>query len=118
MVSGGQGYENRSRGENSETAGLKDSQCTVNEEQGLNVRRAGVWLPGATAGDGDGSRRAFLKEFHKVVEAADVVIEVLDARDPAGTRCADVERAVLRAGAGGQAKHLILLLNKIGAHSC
>ncbi len=64
--------------------------------------------------EGDGSKRAFMREFHKVVEAADVVIEVLDARDPAGTRCVDVERAVLRSGLGGRAKHLVLLLNKIG----
>jgi hypothetical protein len=70
---------------------------------------------GAGAGlEGDGSRRAFMKEFHKVVEAADVVIEVLDARDPAGTRCQDVERAVLRSGLGGRGKRLVLLLNKIG----
>ncbi len=46
-----------------------------------------------------------------MVEAADVVIEVLDARDPLSSRCADVERYVRQAGAS---KKLILLLNKIG----
>ena len=59
----------------------------------------------------DGSKRAFFKEFVKVVEAADVIIEVLDARDPLGCRCEDVERFVRRAGAE---KRVILLLNKIG----
>ena len=59
----------------------------------------------------EGSRRAFYKEFVKVVEAADVVIEVLDARDPLSSRCPDVERFVRQAGAS---KKLILLLNKIG----
>lgn len=59
----------------------------------------------------DSSRRAFYKEFVKVVEAADVIIEVLDARDPLATRCTDVERYVRKSGA---AKKLILLLNKIG----
>ena len=59
----------------------------------------------------DSSRRAFYKEFVKVVEAADVIIEVLDARDPLATRCTDVERYVRKCGA---AKKLILLLNKIG----
>ena len=59
----------------------------------------------------DSSRRAFYKEFVKVVDAADVIIEVLDARDPLATRCTDVERYVRKRGA---AKKLILLLNKIG----
>ena len=60
----------------------------------------------------DGSRRAFYRDFVKVVQAADVVIEVLDARDPLSCRCVDVERFVRRAGA---TKKIILLLNKIGA---
>ena len=47
----------------------------------------------------------------KVVDAADVVIEVLDARDPLGCRCVDVERLVRKSGAD---KKVILLLNKIG----
>lgn len=45
------------------------------------------------------------------MDAADVIIEVLDARDPLATRCTDVERYVRKRGA---AKKLILLLNKIG----
>ena len=69
-------------------------------------------MPGWRA---DNSRRAFYKEFVKVVEAADVIIEVLDARDPLSTRCTDVERYVRKSGAS---KKLILLLNKIGKPSC
>lgn len=61
----------------------------------------------------DSSRRAFYKEFMKVVDAADVIIEVLDARDPLSCRCLDVERLVRRSGAD---KKVILLLNKIGQH--
>lgn len=57
------------------------------------------------------SRRAFDKVFKKVVEAADVVLYVLDARDPEGTRSKEVEREIMAAD-GGQ-KRLILILNKI-----
>ena len=48
----------------------------------------------------------------QVVDAADVVLEVLDARDPLGSRCPQVEEAVLAAGSN---KKLVLVLNKIGA---
>ncbi|KAL2269978.1 hypothetical protein VTJ83DRAFT_2162 [Remersonia thermophila] len=57
------------------------------------------------------SRKAYDKVFKQVVEQADVVLYVLDARDPEGTRSRDVERAVLAAAGGG--KRLILVLNKI-----
>lgn len=59
----------------------------------------------------DNSERAFYKELVKVIELSDVILEVLDARDPLGTRCTDMERMVMQAGHN---KHLVLLLNKIG----
>ncbi|KAI9775621.1 MAG: hypothetical protein M1835_005743, partial [Candelina submexicana] len=59
----------------------------------------------------DTSRRAFDKVFKQVVEAADVVLYVLDARDPEGTRSKEVERMVMAAEGGN--KRLILILNKI-----
>ena len=62
----------------------------------------------------DSSRRAFYREFVKVVDASDVIIEVLDARDPAAYRSPDVERYVRAAGSN---KKIILLLNKIGERS-
>jgi nuclear GTP-binding protein len=46
-----------------------------------------------------------------VTEAADVVLYVLDARDPEGTRSKEVEREIMAADAGN--KRLILILNKI-----
>ncbi|KAB2577485.1 putative nuclear gtp-binding protein nug1 protein [Lasiodiplodia theobromae] len=58
----------------------------------------------------DSSRKAFDKIFKQVVEAADVVLYVLDARDPEGTRSKEVERQVMSAAAD---KRLILILNKI-----
>lgn len=59
----------------------------------------------------DSSRRAFDKVFKQVLSSADVILYVLDARDPDGTRSRDVERAIM-ASEGGS-KRLILILNKI-----
>lgn len=47
----------------------------------------------------------------QVIEASDVVLEVLDARDPMGCRCPQLEQAI--ACSGGE-KKLLLVLNKIG----
>ncbi|EYU46344.1 hypothetical protein ABFS82_04G051400 [Erythranthe guttata] len=58
----------------------------------------------------DHSERTFYKELVKVIDASDVILEVLDARDPLGTRCVDMEKMVMKAG---HDKHLVLLLNKI-----
>lgn len=57
----------------------------------------------------DNSRRAFYREFQEVFAAADVLLMVLDARDPAAYRVKEVEEAVL---ATGGRKRLVLVLNK------
>ena len=62
------------------------------------------------ADDNDSSRRAYYKEFVKVVEVSDVIIQVLDARDPLACRSPEVERFVRRTNPD---KRVVLLLNKI-----
>ncbi|XP_016337843.1 guanine nucleotide-binding protein-like 3-like protein isoform X1 [Sinocyclocheilus anshuiensis] len=58
----------------------------------------------------ENSRKAYGREFKKVIEAADVILEVLDARDPLGCRCPQVEQAVVQSGTN---KKIVLVLNKI-----
>lgn len=58
-------------------------------------------------------RRHYIRMLHKVVDEADVVVLVLDARDPAGCRSRLVEEEVRRREAEG--KRLVFVLNKIGA---
>jgi hypothetical protein len=57
-------------------------------------------------------RRHYIRTLHKVVDESDVVVLVLDARDPAGCRSRLVEEEVRRREAEG--KRLVFVLNKIG----
>ncbi|KAF3435999.1 hypothetical protein FNV43_RR23091 [Rhamnella rubrinervis] len=80
------------------------SKLSAKEEENGNEDSSGLGK------NRDNSDRAFYKELVKVIEASDVILEVLDARDPLGTRCIDMEKMVMKSG---PEKHLVLLLNKI-----
>jgi len=54
------------------------------------------------------SKKMYVKELEKVLEAADVILEVLDARDPLGCRNKELELKVL-----SKDKKLVFVLNKI-----
>ncbi|XP_059185340.1 guanine nucleotide-binding protein-like 3 [Centropristis striata] len=56
------------------------------------------------------SKKYLCSELNKVIDASDVVIEVLDARDPLGCRCPQLEEAVLQREGK---KKLLLVLSKI-----
>lgn len=45
----------------------------------------------------------------QVIDSSDVIIQVLDARDPAGTRCRQVENYLKKEKPH---KHLLFVLNK------
>ena len=59
----------------------------------------------------DQSRRAFFRHFAEVVEQADVILQVIDARDPLASRSDIVEALVAKSESR---KRLVLVLNKIG----
>ena len=59
----------------------------------------------------DTSRKSYDKMFKAVLDQADVILYVLDARDANGTRSRAVERQIMAAEGGD--KRLILILNKI-----
>ncbi|XP_039628896.1 guanine nucleotide-binding protein-like 3 [Polypterus senegalus] len=52
---------------------------------------------------------SFCLEIQKVIDASDVILEVLDARDPRGCRCPQIEETILKS----QKKKLLLVLNKV-----
>ncbi|CAF1931165.1 unnamed protein product [Rotaria magnacalcarata] len=80
---------------------FEHEQISVNEQDHFILE---------TADGQEKSRKTFYREFKKVIDASDIIIEVLDARDPLGCRCSQVEEVVLTSGKN---KKLILLLNKI-----
>lgn len=56
-----------------------------------------------------GQSKRIWNELYKVIDSSDVVIHVLDARDPLGTRCRSVEEYMRKETPH---KHLIYVLNK------
>ena len=60
----------------------------------------------------DSSAKAFMSHLRKVIDQSDVIIQVLDARDPLGGRSRYVEDEVRRRE--GEGKKLIAVVNKIG----
>ncbi|KAL5994508.1 Nuclear/nucleolar GTPase 2 [Asimina triloba] len=57
-----------------------------------------------------GQSKRIWGELYKVIDSSDVVVQVLDARDPQGTRCPHLEKHLKE---HCKHKHMILLLNKI-----
>lgn len=56
-----------------------------------------------------GTSKRIWNELYKVIDSSDVIIHVLDARDPVGTRCLSVQEYLKKEAPH---KHLIYVLNK------
>ena len=57
-----------------------------------------------------GQSKRIWNELHKVIDSSDILINVLDARDPHGTRCYQVEEFLKKEKPH---KHIIFVLNKV-----
>jgi nuclear GTP-binding protein len=88
----------KQNGEDSDAMDDDNSEESEEEDGGVKVRK-------------DSSRKQFDKVYKQVVDAADVVLYVLDARDPTSTRSKEVEQMVMSADGGS--KRMIFILNKI-----
>ncbi|KAJ0249619.1 Guanine nucleotide-binding protein-like NSN1 [Hirschfeldia incana] len=89
--------------------GLVDDEDTKTEE-GYGEGKSGEESTRLVNVRDNNSEGAFRKELKKVIGLSDVILEVLDARDPLGTRCTGIEDMVAEAGPN---KHRVLILNKI-----
>ncbi|KAI9766611.1 MAG: GTPase required for pre-60S ribosomal subunit nuclear export and maturation [Geoglossum simile] len=78
-----------------------DAGQEANPDGGIATAREPVFSKGQ-------SKRIW-NELYKVIDSSDVVIHVLDARDPLGTRCRSVEKYIKEEAPH---KHLIFVLNK------
>lgn len=101
------------RGRKREQLAKGDLQGLVNQAQNkqlahesMEVDSARDQIKNATSKE-ENSLKTYYKEFKKVLDAADIILEIVDARDPLGTRCKEVEEAVQSAN-----KRLVLVLNK------
>jgi nuclear GTP-binding protein len=59
---------------------------------------------------GKGTSKRIWNELYKVIDSSDVILHVIDARDPVGTRCRSVEKYLKEEAPH---KHLVFVLNKV-----
>lgn len=87
--------------ENKLLSGQTAEQTAGQQEGELTTAREPIFSKGQ-------SKRIW-NELYKVIDSSDVVIHVLDARDPEGTRCRSVEKYIREEAPH---KHLVFVLNK------
>ena len=88
---------------------MRDSKSKMDPEE-IDAAAAASQAARRALSGAPSNQRAFHKELSTVLKSADVLLEVLDARDPMGCRCVALEDAVLAKCRG---KRLVLVLNKV-----
>lgn len=92
-----------------EQAKLLSGTSGVEEDAGEAVPEEAVLSTAKEPIFSKGQSKRIWNELYKVIDSSDVVIHVLDARDPLGTRCRSVEKYIREEAPH---KHLIFVLNK------
>lgn len=95
--------------ERMERARLLAGTSSVEEQAGEAVPEAAVLATAKEPIFLKGQSKRIWNELYKVIDSSDVVIHVLDARDPLGTRCHSVEKYIREEAPH---KHLIFVMNK------
>ena len=89
----------------------RQAQFAAVGAEAMALRGAARDVDANTSGVVEQSLRKFYKDYKKVVDAADVLLEVVDARDPQGCRLGALEKAV--ESEFGDRKQFIIVLNKV-----
>lgn len=94
-----------------EQALLLSGKLNPDEDRGeeLDEAKDGVLTASREAIFSKGQSKRIWNELYKVIDSSDVIIHVLDARDPLGTRCLAVEKYLKEEAPH---KHLVYVLNK------
>lgn len=90
------------------------AQATADQDAFNAKQQDGIVEESTTSVDatvGQSSRRAYLKELKKVVESSDVILQVLDARDPIATRA--MHPSIVQMLESSADKRVVMVLNKI-----
>lgn len=95
--------------------GLVPADAEIGSRQGEMPPGSEIYSMPVTRGRSEpsyskGQSRRIWAELYKVIDSSDVVIHVLDVRDPLGTRCRSVEKHLKDEKPH---KHLVFLLNKV-----
>jgi nuclear GTP-binding protein len=93
-----------------EEAKLLSGQVDDEVDENTRVDASGVLAAARESIFSKGQSKRIWNELYKVMDSSDVVIHVLDARDPLGTRCRAVEKYL---DEEAPHKHLVFVLNKV-----
>eukprot|EP00956_Cyclotella_meneghiniana_P018298 scaffold30372_cov70-Cyclotella_meneghiniana.AAC.9 len=91
-------------------ANQKQTQFTARTVTDVSATNNDASIRTATESHGQQSRRAYLRDLKKVISSSDVILQVLDARDPLGTR---IHPAVESSILSHFDKRMVLVMNKI-----
>ncbi|KAJ5543330.1 Nucleolar GTPase [Penicillium sp. DV-2018c] len=86
-----------------------DGSAIVHGDDTAAVEDLGLLTTSRESVFSKGQSKRIWNELYKVIDSSDVIIHVLDSRDPEGTRCRSVEKYIREEAPH---KHLIFVLNK------